>query len=218
MAWWQYVHGRDYARAQGHFALTIEQLESALLSLRGRAAPHVIIETLLALADCYVHHGNLRRACDMVTQADRLIAEARFYFFRPESYLVRAKLAVAEGNFSLASTNAFNGLGAIGMGGDLRVAAALYRFLAFLLEREQNRLDDAYDSLSRAIAMGRTRSYRLDLALALQQAGLHLKRFSSRPTQRARGSGFLFEANRLFHDMDLASSSPNSQRSSLAAR
>jgi hypothetical protein len=37
----------------------------------------------------------------------------------------------------------------------------------------------------------------------LQQAGLHLKRFASRPTLRARGSGFLFEADSLFGEMGL---------------
>lgn len=98
------------------------------------------------------------------------------------------------------------------------MAAALYRILAFLLEREQDRVEDAYDALSRAIAMGRVRSYRLDLALALQQTGRHLKRFASRATQRARGSGYLFEAHRLFREMDLASASSGSHESSLAAR
>jgi tetratricopeptide (TPR) repeat protein len=204
MAWWKYAYGREYARAMGCFDMTIEQLEAALPILRGRVSPQAVIETLLTLADCYVHYGNLPRAAQMLHEADSLIAEGKRYWYRPEAYLVKAELAVAECDFDKARAHAYAGLGAAGMSGDLRILTALYRVLAFLLERVPQHVDDAYDALMRATSIGRTRASRLDLALALQQAGLHLRRFANRATSRARGAGFLFEADRLFRDMGLS--------------
>ncbi len=202
-AWWQYIYGREYARAQGQFAMTVEQLESALRSLHGNVTPLAVIETLLALADCYVHLGNLQRAAHAIQQADNLIGEGRRHWYRPESYLVKVRLALADNDPKQAACYASSGLGAAGMSGDLRVLCRLYCVLATILEQDRDRIEDVYDALARAIAMGRVRSSRLDLAIALQQTGSHLKRFASRPTMRARGSGFLFEADRLFHSMGI---------------
>src|SRR5262249_14431966 len=134
---------------------------------------------------------------------DGLIAEGKHYFYRSEAYLLKTQLAFAEGNFKLAYKHACAGLGAVGDLGDVRVLASLYRLLAILLERDRNRVDDAHDALERSIVVGRERARRLDLALALRQCGLHLKRFANRPTLRARGSGFLFEAERLFAEMGI---------------
>src|SRR5262249_43281675 len=120
-AWWNYAYGREYGRAMGQFDITIEQLEAALPVLRGGVTGHIVIEALLALADCYVHHGNLPRAGQMLQEADNLIADGKRHWYRPEAYLVKAELAVAGGDFAAARAHACAGLGAAGMSGDLRI-------------------------------------------------------------------------------------------------
>lgn len=211
IAWCQYVFAREYARDQGQFARAIEQLESAMPTLRENiSCPH-LVSAQLALADNYIRQGNLHIGSDLIQQADGLINTSKLHWHRPESLLLKAQLAIAEKNFKLAARHAYAGLGAAGAFGDLRVLTALYRVLSSILEQESDkpeRLDDAYNALERGMSIGRVRARRLDLALTLHCAGQHLKSFATRPTLRARGSGFLFEADGLFKEMGIALPEP----------
>jgi tetratricopeptide (TPR) repeat protein len=211
IAWIQYVFAREYARDQGQFSRAIEQLESAMPTLRENVSSPHLVSALLALADNYIRQGNLKIGSDLIQQADGLITTSKLHWHRPESLLLKAQLATAEKNFKLAARHAYAGLGAAGAFGDLRVLTALYRNLASTLEQESDkpeRLDDAYNALERGMSMGRVRARRLDLALTLHCAGQHLKSFATRPTLRARGSGFLFEADGLFKEMGIALPEP----------
>jgi ATP/maltotriose-dependent transcriptional regulator MalT len=194
---------REYARDQGQFKVAADELEKALPVLREKAPVQMVIEGLLALADSYLRQGDLKRADEVLAQAESLVIQGKRYWYRPELYLLRAQAAVAADHIEQASQHAYQGLSAVGDSGDLRMLAPLYRTLGSILGRDRKRSEDAYDALERAMSVGRARARKLDLALALQEAGLHLKRFANRPTLRARGSGFLFEADSLFGEMGL---------------
>jgi len=178
-------------------------LDAALPALREKASPRAVIEVLLTLADACICEDNLTRAGQLLKEVETLIAEGKRYWHRPEWYLIKARLASAEGDLKQATKFAYSGLGVAGDQGDLRVLAAIYSTLATLLERDRTRLEDAQDALERAIVTGRSRARRLHLARALQHAGLHFKHFANRPTVRARSSGFLYEAERMCADMGL---------------
>jgi hypothetical protein len=135
--------------------------------------------------------------------AGATIEEHKLIWYLPELYLRRANLAHLERNYRDAAAHGLNGLAAAGNLGDLRPLTALYLALGTALEQDRGRLNDARDALDRAILIGRRRGRKLHLALAVRQMGLHLKRFSNRPTARARGLGFLFEASRLLKEMDV---------------
>jgi tetratricopeptide (TPR) repeat protein len=197
------MSAREYARDQGQFQAAADQLEKALPVLREKAPVQTVIEGLLALADSYLRQGDLTRADDVLAQIESLVIQGKRHWYRPELYLLRAQAAVAADHIEQASQHAYTGLSAVGAFGDLRLLSPLYRALGSILGRDRNRAEDAYDALERAMAVGRARARKLDLALALQQAGLHLKRFANRPTLRARGAGFLFEADSLFGEMGL---------------
>lgn len=204
LAWQQQIMAREYLRDVGQTEQASAQLTSAMSVLRTRAAPHALIENLLAQADCLIRMEEFRRAADAARQAEGLIGEHRAGWYQPELHLIRGKMSLAEGNPKGAWQQGFNGLGAVGHQGDLRTLTALYLLLGVALEHDRLRLNDARDALERAITAGRKRGRRLHLALALRQMGLHLKRHSNRPTARARGSGFLFEAHRMLSEMGLA--------------
>ncbi|HLY24981.1 MAG TPA: hypothetical protein VKQ72_01500 [Aggregatilineales bacterium] len=204
MAWWQSNKAREQDRDQGRCAEAIEQIKTALPTLREKTTPKVVIENLLALADSYLCVGDQIHATEIVQEADALIAEKKLYWYRAESCLLKARFAFAQDDLKQASRLAHMGLGLVGDQGDLRTLSALYRMVSLIHERDKTRREDTQDALDRAIAVGRSRSRRLELALSLRQAGLHLKAFGNRPLLRARSSGFLFESERMFKEMDLS--------------
>jgi tetratricopeptide (TPR) repeat protein len=199
---------REYTRDLGQCGAAASELEKALPVLREKAPVRIVLEGLLALADSTLRQGNLTRADAVLAEIDSLVIQGKRYWYRPELYLIRAQAAVAADQIEQARQHAYKGLSAVGDYGDLRMLAPLYRTLGTILGRDRSRADDAYDALERAMAVGRVRARKIDLALALQQAGLHLKRFASRPTLRARGSGFLFEADSLFGEMGIPAPKP----------
>jgi tetratricopeptide (TPR) repeat protein len=203
LAWQQHLYARELARDHRDYAQAYTQLNAALPVLRARAHAQITIENQLTQTDCMIQQGEIRRAKEGLQQIEGILNDQKSLWYRPELYLLRAQVATQEGNFKRAWQECYTGLGHIGDQGDLRMLAALYLALGHVLEHDRNRIDDARDALGRAIEAGRTRARHLHLALALRHMGLHLRRFSNRPTTRARGSGFLFEADKLFHEMGL---------------
>jgi ATP/maltotriose-dependent transcriptional regulator MalT len=208
MAWWQYTQARELMRDRSECAEAAKMLEQALPTLRDKVAPSAAIEAMLALADNYICMGDLPRGQEVLKKAEQLIIDGRRYWYRPEMYLVKARLAIAENNIMQAVKFAYTGLGVAGDQGDLRVLATLYRTIASILERDRTRTEDTQDSLDRAIATGRKRARRIDLALSLQQAGSYFKTHANRPTVRARSAGFLFEAERMLTEMGIKINTP----------
>lgn len=204
VAWYQHIYAREYLRDRGDYAQALNLLGTALAVLRTRAMPAAVIENLLTQADCMINLGEARRAKEVLKQAEDMVAHYKNTWYRPEAALLRANMYMREINFRQAWVHCYAGLGAAGNGGDLRMLTPLYTVLGTALENDHDKVDDARDALERAISAGRTRARGLFLALALRQMGLHLKRFSNRPTARARGSGFLFEADKMFQQMGLS--------------
>jgi tetratricopeptide (TPR) repeat protein len=201
--WWNYIHAREYARDCCQYEQAIERLEAARSTLQTKAVAQPIIEMLLALADSYTNIGKLEIANQLIIEADEKIAEAKCFWYRPESCLIKTQISLLTGNTTQALRQVYSGLGVAGDQGDLRILTGLYRLLAAILELERSRAEDAFDALERGMAAGRVQGRCIELAMALRQAGLHLKRFANRPTLRARGSGFLFEADRMFNEMHI---------------
>jgi tetratricopeptide (TPR) repeat protein len=214
MAWWQFTQAREKTRDKGDCSEVIKQVIEAQAVLQEKSGAGVIIEIMLTLADAYLCLGQLEKASEVLQKVDTLITQGKRYWYRPEAFLVKAQLALAENDVKQATKFAYSGLGLAGDQGDLRVLGALYHLLGQLLERDRTRLEDAQDSVDRAIAIGRVRSRRLHLALAVRQAGLYLKHHANRPTGRARSSGFLFEAERMFTEMGIPVPQPTPQKKS----
>jgi hypothetical protein len=155
------------------------------------------------LADCYLLTKDLIKSDNLLKEAEGLLTSGKRFWSRPELFLLKSRFAVAEENQPQAIKFAYTGLGMVGDQGDHRMLVSLYRALASLLEQDRSRGDDTQDALDRAIAIGRKRARRVELALALKQAGLYLKHFGNRPTIRARSAGFLYEAERMIAEMGL---------------
>src|SRR5262249_18412721 len=153
--------GREYLHDQNDCAKVVQQLDAALPVLREKASPRAVIDALLTLVDACICQGNLSRASDLLKEVEKLIMDGKRYWHRPEWYLMKARLASAEGDFKQAAKFASTGLGISGDQGDLRMLTAIYNTLATLLERDRTRLEDAQDALERALATGRARARRL---------------------------------------------------------
>ncbi|MEP7288923.1 MAG: hypothetical protein ABI947_24485 [Chloroflexota bacterium] len=217
IAWQQFTRAREYARDLGTHAQVIQQLELALPILREKSAHPVIIEGWLALADSYIGMRNMKRASELLQQVDDLSVKEKYYWCRAETYLVKAHLTAAENDYPQASKYIYKALGLVGDKGDLRILTVLYRTLASILARDRNHDDDTRNALDRAIATGRARARRLDIALALRQAGQYHKQMANRPTIRARSAGFLFEADRMLNEMGIDASQPQGIFQSIGA-
>ena len=70
-------------------------------------------------------------------------------------------------------------------------------------------VDDARDARLRSVAAAQVRTTRLDLGRALFEIGMHFKLYTNRPTLRARGSGYLYEASQIYQQIGL--NAPSSQ-------
>jgi tetratricopeptide (TPR) repeat protein len=204
IAWYQHIYARELLRDQNRLKLAAEYLEVSLPILKEQATAQAALENMLAGADCAIQQHFLDRAVDLLDDAESIMYSGKRPWSHPELYLVRARLSLAQGDPKRAYQYAQRGLGAVGAhGGDIRTLPLLYCAMAAALDRDRSRLNDARDALARAVTAARARGRRLHLAQALRQSGHLLKRFTTMPTLRARGSGFLFEADRTLMEMGL---------------
>ncbi|PJF37158.1 MAG: hypothetical protein CUN49_01700 [Candidatus Thermofonsia Clade 1 bacterium] len=203
VAWQQHLMAREYHLDMGNFAVAQRQATAAGAFFRARNVWHAYVESLLTQARAALGLAQPRHAAELLRQADGLIAERALTWFAPEYHWLRAEVALAEGTPRLAAKHCYNGLNSINYGGDLRPLAVLYMTLGKALEVDRSQLAAAQDAFERALAAARDRARSLHVAQAYQAAGLCLKRYSNLMTVRARGSGYLFEAERRFKALGL---------------
>jgi tetratricopeptide (TPR) repeat protein len=202
-AWWRHVYARDFLRDGGDYDQAIRLLTGAVDSLHQRASPQAVIENLLATADCWLQLGRIDRAGEVVGHVEPLIAVGKRRWYVPELALLKGRIALAQGNLTKATGFFEVGIGGVSSGGDMKELAPLYTALGVLLESSGERQEDARDALERAVNCSRHQARKLHLAVALQTCGNFLKRFTNRPTERARGSGYLFEGHQIMTQMGI---------------
>ncbi len=180
-----------------------EHCLQALTALDAGGTPYHAILCCLTLADIHIREGNLAAASDLIQRADDIARIRTIAWFRPAWWAIKARAAYVDADYKMAAKFAAKGLSAEDNYGDLAALSTLYRIMAAAYERRHERIDDATDARTRAVTVARSRGSRLELADALFELGWHYKLFANRPTVRARGSGLLFEADKLFQAMGL---------------
>lgn len=203
VAWVQHLRAREYFLDLSNFSAAQQQAAAAAPLFRGHNIWHAYVEGLLAQAHAAIGMGDPRRAADFLKQADGLITERNLAWLAPEYHWLRGRAALAEGTPRLAAKHCYNGLNAVNYGGDVRLLSALYVTLGQALEADRSQQAAAEDAFERALMAARGRARSLHVAQAYHAAGLHLKRYSQRMTLRARGSGYLYEAERRYKALGL---------------
>ncbi|MCZ7547189.1 MAG: tetratricopeptide repeat protein [Anaerolineae bacterium] len=202
--WCMSARGRDLERDLGACDAARDHLQTVVVSLGQTSYTDETLYALLALADVQVRLGALDVAEATLAEAGALIQTAQAHWFLPEHELVTGQLAMARDDPAAALDSARRALAAVGVNGDPRTLPAIYRLLARALQ--ETGADDAdmvHDALERSVAAARGRARKLDLALSLRALGQFLKQRADRPTNQARGSGYLFEADLLFSEMGI---------------
>lgn len=202
VAWQQHLMAREYHLDLGNFTVAQHQAAQAGAFFRANNLWHAYAESLLTQAHCALGSGEPRRAADFLKQAEGLITERALKWLAPEYHWLRARTALAEGAPRLAAKHCYSALNAVNNGGDVRLLTALYVTLGKALEPDRSQQAAAQDAFERAVA-ARERARCLHVAQAYHAIGLHLKRYSQRMTARARGSGYLFEAERRYKALGL---------------
>ncbi len=203
MAWQRHLMAREYQLDLGNFTNAQRQAAEATPIFRADNLWHAYAESLLAQANASIGIGDPRRAADLLRQADGLITQHNLVWSAPEYHWLRARAALAEGTPHLAAKHCYNGLNAISNGGDVRLLTPLYVTLGKALEADRNQHPAAQDAFERAVMTAQGRARSLHAAQAYWAAGQHLKRYSQRLTLRARGSGYLYEAERRYKALGL---------------
>jgi len=207
---------RDAALAQIGLAqclLDIGQWDTALATVeaatpqltQGKIAHYVLIAQFIK-AELYIRLGRNSDAHSALDQLDVHLTTAKLQWFRPEWWALKARLSMVKGDARAAEKAARLGLGAVDDRGDGQTLSALYCTLAAALERDRtgNNLDDARDARHRALVAAQNRGPQIEIARTLYGIGLHYKLYASLPTRRARGSGYLYEADKLYQSMGVA--------------
>lgn len=200
-AWLKHTFASEVLIDQGEYGRAAADLSDALLVFEGRTSVALIIDNLIATTNCLLRLSQVDRARVLIQRLDTLVGDPQRRWYQPELCLLKGQLALADNHLSAAQGHLYTGIGAVSRGGDVRQLSPLYRVLGMALERDRQRHADARDAFERSITCGRARGRRTHLAQALQSAGNHLKRMATRPTERARGSGYLFEGHQLLVEM-----------------
>ncbi|MBO9309085.1 MAG: hypothetical protein J7551_04800 [Chloroflexi bacterium] len=203
IAWQQHLMAREYHLDLGNFAAAQRAAAETGSLFRAHSLWHAYAESLLTQAHSALGSGAPRRAADFLRQAEGLIAERDLKWLAPEYHWLRAQTALAEGTPRLAAEHCYSALNAVSNGGDVRLLTALYVTLGKALETDRSQQPAAQDALERALA-ARERARCLHAAQAYLALGLHLKRYSRHMTMRARGSGYLFEAEQRYKALGLS--------------
>jgi tetratricopeptide (TPR) repeat protein len=202
VAWQQHLMAHEYHLDLGNFAAAQRAAAQVSGFFRANNLWHAYAESLLVQAHSALGMGEPSRAADLLKQAEGLITGRDVKWLAPEYHWLRARTALAEGAPRLAVKHCHNALNAVSNGGDVRLLTALYVTLGKALEPDRSQQADARDAFERALA-ARERARRLHVAQACLAIGLHLKRYSQRMTMRARGSGYLYEAERRYRALGL---------------
>jgi tetratricopeptide (TPR) repeat protein len=182
-------------------ALTI--VEAATPQLNQANVAHYVLIAQFIKAELYIRLGQDADAYGALDQLDVHLTTAKLQWFRPEWWALKARLALAKGDSRAAEKAARLGLGAVDDRGDGQMLPTLYRTLAATLERDRtgSNIDDARDARHRSLVAAQNRGPQIEIARSLFEVGLHYKLYASLPTRRARGSGYLYEADKLYQAM-----------------
>jgi tetratricopeptide (TPR) repeat protein len=189
------LYYRDLRRLDDAFSqlnYAIETLQDQQLQTRAAV--------MIGLADVNIQRGQLDQAQTWLEKADEHLKKHKIYWHRPNYFATAARLALAQKEIATAIKLTRKGLGAVDDRGDLRALPLLYRTLASGLEHNPELADDARDARQRSVVAARARASRVELAYALYELGQHFKLNYRRTTQRARGAGFLYEAEQIFRE------------------
>ncbi len=191
----------------GDWDMALTKIDKALPVFQNEKWAHHEATARLIQAELYIRTGREAEAQTILDQVDAQLKAANIHWLRPEWWALKARLAIAQGDPGTAEKAARRGLGATDDRGDMQSLPTLYRTLAAALERGRihTGIDDARDARHRSVTAAQTCGARLELARALHEIGLHYKLFANRPTLRARGSGYLYEADKHFQAMGIPS-------------
>lgn len=189
------LYYRDLARPEEMFS----QLNYAIETLQDQQL-HTRAAVLIGLAEVTTLRGQFEAAQDWLQKADEHMKKHKIFWHRPSYYAVAARLALAKKEFKDVINLTRKGLGAVDDRGDLRLLPILYRTMASGLENNPDLVDDARDARQRSVVAARARASRVELAHALYELGQHFKLNYRRTTQRARGAGYLYEAEQIFRE------------------
>ena len=167
--------------------------------------PYYAINTLLAHADALLRQKKWLDSEQLLQKADALLTAGKIRWYRPQWWALRARAALHQTDYRNTLMLGGKGLGAMDDQADLCALPALYRAIAAALEKTHDRAEDARDARLRAVTAAKARGSRLEMARTLFELGWHYKLFANRPTLRARGTGYLYEAETVFRMMGIAS-------------
>jgi tetratricopeptide (TPR) repeat protein len=198
--------GSLYHRMQGQYSEADTHLENALNTLP-ESQKFNVSRALLSRADVAIAQKRFDDAQAFLQKAEDHLKANNLYWTRPAWFGIAGRLALAKNEASTAITLSRKGLGAIDDRGDLRDLPMLYRVLASALESfstpESTLIEDARDARHRAVAAARKYASRLEMAQTLYELGQHFKLHYLKVTQRARGSGYLYEAEQIFKELGI---------------
>lgn len=200
----QLVRGRALERDLGEREVAIENLNAALDGLSQTNDTDATLEALLALADIQTQLDQTEEANENLRLAQTYIELERARWFWPEYHLIAGRMAIKQEDYTAARDHAYKALSLISGRGDARTLPSIYLLLAQALQATQpDRTNAIQDALNRSVSAARGRSRRLDQVVALDSIGRYLKD-EEKSTSKARGSGYLFEAELLMKQMGLS--------------
>ena len=199
------VHRLHGLSALDHDLLPAAQLSfrTAEVGLRDRQSAFDHIAVRLDLAETLTRLEALDEAQALLNTLDDEMKRTRHQWFRPRWCVRQAHIYWMRGMHDQAAKLARRGLGEVTDFGSSSTLAELYRLLAVTMDETPAGIEDARDARQRAVEAARTFSSRLDLARSLFTIGLHTKTYTNRATDRARGSGYIYEAEQLYRQMNM---------------
>lgn len=166
--------------------------------------PH--LQTLIDLTQVAVHIRR-RQFAEARTMLDTLAKAPETnlkHWYAPLRHIREAELALAQNELDVAIKFASQSLGAVSLQGDIRFLTLAYCLLAEGLILQHEKPELIQDALERAVKTGHSQGRRVHLARAFYLLGQYLRNTSLLYSSKARGSTYLFEADLLFKEMNIA--------------
>ncbi len=193
-------------RDNGQWISVPDAIDAIMPQLKQEKTAHYAIMAHFIRAETFVRLDRASDAYGALDQLDVQLTKAKLAWFRPEWWALKSRLALGKGDVRAAEKSSRQGLGAVDDRGDGQLLPTLYRTLAAALERERtgSGFDDARDARHRSLVAAQNRGPQIEVARCLFELGMHYKLFASMSTRRARGSGYLYEADKLYQSMGIA--------------
>lgn len=191
------------AHDAGDWPAVFAALDSAEPHLNGEKWAHYALNARFIRAEGFIRLNRVPDAQSALDQLDSQTSQSAQRWYRPEWYALKARLMLTSGDPHGAEKAARLGLGAVDDRGNGQMLPTLYRTLAGALERDRSgsSIDDARDARHRSLLAAHNRGPQIELARALYEIGMHYKLYASLPTRRARGVGYMYEADKRYQAM-----------------